>query len=202
MAKLIVGLGNPGEQYQNNRHNVGFMFIDYLLHFCVTRYTLHVTPFTNNKYVNSEIATIKIDNDNIILAKPQTFMNESGIAVASCVTRYTLHVTQDLIIVHDDLDIPLGMFKIQKGTGPQLHNGIESIEKHLKTKDFLRVRIGVDARPSNDPTRLQPISDAARYRMVPGETYVLSNFLPDEKNELPIIFSKIFTRIKNEFLII
>lgn len=173
--KLIVGLGNPGEQYKNNRHNVGFMFVDYLL----TQLTdSRINGFKSDKYLSSEVCHIPSE---IILTKPTTFMNRSGEAINSCVTRYMLHVTYDLIVVHDDLDIPLGKFKIQKGIGPKLHNGIASIEQHLKTKDFLRVRIGVDSRtPENH---------------IDGESYVLQNFLPEEKTIIQRLFSEIYNRL-------
>ena len=114
--KTLVGLGNPGDKYKSNRHNVGHMFIDYL------------------KTKNSELRTIKTD----------CFMNISGKFVSSCVTRYKLQVSRDLYIVHDDLDIPLSKYKIQFGTGPKLHNGILSIEEELGTSEFWRIRIGVD----------------------------------------------------------
>lgn len=190
--KLIVGLGNPGEKYKNNRHNVGFMFVDYLRETCNVK---HITQeerkvFKKNKYLQPEIAEYQIKLHatrytlhDFILAKPQTFMNNSGIAVKSCVTRYTLNVTRDLIIVHDDLDIPLGKFHIQKGVGPKLHNGIDSIEKEIGTKDFWRVRIGVDNR---DPKN-----------RIDGEAYVLQDFQPEEKKIVQQLFPVIFDRLKN-----
>ncbi|MBI4225727.1 aminoacyl-tRNA hydrolase [Candidatus Roizmanbacteria bacterium] len=168
---LIVGLGNPGEKYKNNRHNVGFMFVDYMA-----------------KLLNGSIAKKQFNNitiqqyNNLILAKPLTFMNHSGQAVTKILTDYRVPIT-DLLVVHDDLDIPIGKFKIQKGVGPRLHNGIESIEKSLGTKDFWRLRIGVDNRnPDN---------------WVDGETYVLNDFLLDEKKLLlKQVFPKILKRLK------
>ena len=201
--KLLVGLGNPGEKYKNNRHNVGFMFADYLVNELsllrpgdmsglrkgkqVCGFTLNgftVNGFKKDKYSHSELAKLVINNKEIILCKPQTFMNKSGLAVKSCVKRYTLNVTQDVIVVHDDLDIPLGKFKIQKGSGPKLHNGIESIEKSLASKDFLRVRVGID--------------DRQKIGWVDGETYVLQNFLPEERE---LLFDKAFPRLLSEIKI-
>jgi PTH1 family peptidyl-tRNA hydrolase len=173
--KLIVGLGNPGEEYKNNRHNVGFMFVDYLL----KNQRLRIKDqndnlkFKNNKYLLSNIYSL---SHNVILAKPQTFMNKSGDAVKKLTTTYSLSPS-DLIIIHDDLDIPLGKFHIQKSVGPKLHNGIESIEKILKTKDFLRVRIGVDNRLPE--------------KRINGETYVLQNFLEKEKTIINQTFPEI-----------
>ena len=157
--KIVVGLGNPGKKYQNNRHNVGHLFIDYLI----------------NQLKDSRINELKI-------IKTDCFMNESGVFIKKTlhVTRYTLH---DLIIVHDDLDIPFGKFHIQLGVGPKLHNGLESIEQHLKTNDFWRIRIGVDARTPQ--------------RSVDGETYVLKNFLTEEKIKLEKdIFPKLFLQFQ------
>lgn len=196
---LIVGLGNPGKKYQNNRHNVGFQFVDYLIEnlkilnpksqipnkFQVLNY-----KFQKDKYLDSEIARLLYDRTRVVLAKPQTFMNNSGLAVKKLATKLfppnTYYLTlNSLIIVHDDLDVPLGKFHIQFGVGPQLHNGLESIENHLKTKDFWRVRIGVDNR---------------QQKWIDGETYSLQNFLSQEKKLLETeIFPKIFTQLKLNF---
>ncbi len=177
---LIVGLGNPGEKYQNNRHNVGFMFVDFL----INQYQAPKAKF--DKYLHSEITQIKIDNQDVILAKPQTFMNNSGLAVKNNVERLTLDVKQDLIVVHDDLDIPLGKFKIQQGTGPILHRGINSIELALNDKNFSRIRVGVDNRPAGSS--------------FPGEAYVLENFKPEERDIIEQTFPLILERLKTQFL--
>lgn len=182
---LLVGLGNPGKKYQNNRHNVGFKFVDF------------IAPLLNCSMVKKEklFSTIKqSNNETIVLVKPNTFMNLSGLAVKKLISNYPLRTTPyPLTIIHDDLDIPFGKFHIQFSSGPQLHNGLESVEQHLKTKDFWRVRIGVDARTSE--------------RKIPGETYSLQNFLPEEKKLLETeIFPKIFEQLKidlkNQFKII
>jgi len=173
---LIVGLGNPDSKYQNNRHNVGFQFVNY------------IAPLIHCSIVRKEklFTTMKqLDSETIILAKPNTFMNNSGIAVRKLTDNFKIK-NEKLIIVHDDLDIPLGKFHVQFASGPQLHNGLESIEQHLKTKDFYRIRIGVDNR--------QPDIK------IPGETYALQNFLLDEKKVLETeIFPKIFTQMKLDF---
>ena len=171
---IIIGLGNPGPKYQNNRHNVGHMFIDYILKSQKSK--------VKNQNYNSKIKIMKTDS----------FMNASGIFVKKLTTTYLLQPT-NLIVIHDDLDIPLNKFHIQFASGPQLHNGLESVEQHLKTKDFWRVRIGVDNRPAE--------------QRIPGETYALQNFLPEEKKLLETeIFPKIFTQLKlhlkNQFKVI
>lgn len=161
---LIIGLGNPGQKYQNNRHNVGQLFIDYLL--------------------ENQKLKIKSQNDNskIKIVKTDCFMNVSGIFVKKIMGNGKREM-ENLIVVHDDLDIPLGKFHLQFASGPQLHNGLESVEQHLRTKEFWRLRIGVDARLPD--------------RKIAGETYSLQNFLPEEKKQLDeLIFPKILTQLK------
>jgi len=136
--KLIVGLGNPGQKYKNNRHNVGFMVVDELARHAPGK------PW--------------------ILFKPQKFMNRSGVEVKNLRVRNL----QDLFVVHDDLDIELGKFKISFGKGPKVHNGLRSIYEQLGTKDFWHVRIGID-------NRLKTGFKGT------GEEYVLQNFRPEEK---------------------
>lgn len=158
--KLIIGLGNPGVKYQNNRHNVGHMFVDYLI----------------NELTGSRV-------NGLFLAKTTTFMNLSGKSVQTLMQKHKAKL-EDLIIVHDDLDIPLGKFRIVKGYGPKLHNGIDSIEEKLGTRDFLRVRIGVDNRtPEN---------------RIPGIEYVLQDFGEEEKKAVLNIFSQIIELMKAE----
>ncbi|MDO8497862.1 MAG: aminoacyl-tRNA hydrolase [bacterium] len=187
--KVIVGLGNPGKKYKDTRHNVGFMFLDHLVEtFGLSDVKTANSEWKSDKYLLSEIYKTKFDNEDLFFAKPQTFMNKSGQAVKKLVTNYKLRVTSDLIVIHDDLDISLGKFKIQKGVGPKLHNGISSIEQHLRTQDFVRVRIGVDARTPDRP--------------VSGETYVLENFLPEEKKIIADVFQRILDRLRTEYFTI
>jgi PTH1 family peptidyl-tRNA hydrolase len=176
--KLIVGLGNPGEKYVKNRHNVGFMFADFL----AKKIEEEKTAFKEDKYTDSQVIKLNFKGEELIIAKPQTYMNRSGQAVSKLMKFYSIKI-EDLIIAHDDLDIPLGKSHIQTGVGPQLHNGLESIESHLKSKNFLRVRIGVDAR--------------TKERWIGGMTYVLSDFLNEEIKILEeIVFPKIADLLK------
>lgn len=164
---LIVGLGNPGIKYANNRHNVGHLFVNYIV----------------NELKGSRANELKI-------VKTDCFMNLSGIFVKKIIEKFKMK-NEKLIIVHDDLDIPFGKFHLQFSSGPLLHNGLESIEQHLKTKDFWRLRIGVDNRTLTNETRPE------RSRRIPGETYSLQNFLPDEKKLLETdVFPKIFAQLK------
>lgn len=153
--KLLVGLGNPGEKYQHNRHNIGFMFADFM---------------KNNE---------RMKHEKWIILKPQNYMNRSGEEVSKTAHFYKIE-PEDIFVAHDDLDIPLGKFKIQKGTGPKLHNGISSIEQLLGTNDFWRIRIGVENRGDN---------------RISGEVYVLQDFTNEERQTITSLFPEISTRL-------
>lgn len=158
---LIVGLGNPGEKYKLNRHNVGFMFIDALAK------KLEVNKFESSKHGKAEYASITTPKGKKVeLVKPQTFMNDSGFAVKYAKGKHKELKIEDIHVVHDDLDIPLGESKMQLAVGPKVHNGVRDIEEKLKSKNFWRLRIGVDNRDPNN--------------RIPGEAYVLQNFNKDE----------------------
>lgn len=173
--ELIVGLGNRGEKHIHNRHNAGFMMIDYIAR---EKYKISLKY---DKYVQSEIGVYERHDTKIILMKPQTFMNQSGDAVRACADRYSFNPTHDLFVIHDDLDIRLGEYKIQKGKGPKLHNGIASIEKALSASDFWRVRIGIDNRRTDN-------------RII-GEMYVLQDFEEKEREKLQAVFELVFKKL-------
>jgi len=146
---LIVGLGNPGKKYEKTRHNVGFMIIDEIAR------NFQFPTFNFQKKFNAQISERKIADRKIILAKPQTFMNNSGQTVKSLIKelinknnkRNTSAMAevlrQSLWVIHDDIDLPLGKIKIVKNRGSAGHKGVESIIKELKTKNFVRFRIGI-----------------------------------------------------------
>lgn len=182
MMKLIVGLGNPGVKYQNNRHNVGFMFIDYIVNELTGS---RVYEYSKNG--NAQYTWFDLKKEKLEFYKPQTFMNESGKSVRYALKKHPELKPADLYVVHDDLDIPLGKFRIHFGRGPRLHNGITSIENALSTKDFWRIRIGVDNRKQES--------------WIDGETYVLHSFTPDEKETVSKVFPEIFDRLKQAEMI-
>lgn len=134
--KLIVGLGNPGQEYANTRHNLGFIFVDKL------REELGLSAFAENKKFDAEIAEGNYAGAKILLAKPDTFMNLSGTAVKKIMDFCKL-TPEDLIIVHDDLDIPTGKYKIATDSSSAGHNGVQSIIDQLGTQNFRRIRIGI-----------------------------------------------------------
>ncbi len=178
----IVGLGNSEKHYHTHRHNVGFMFVDYL------STSLHHLPpfFKHDETLQSELVKSTFDNKELLLVKPMTFMNKSGVAVAKLFQTYKLKM-DDLVVVHDDLDIPLGKFKINRGVGPKLHNGIKSIEEYLGTHDFWRVRIGVENRPVG--------------HAISGEAYVLEDFMDDERTVINSLFPEIWKRVNTDLLL-
>jgi len=156
---LLIGLGNPGKKYENTPHNIGFMMLDAFA-------KKHAFPaFRAAKKLNAEISEDVIGDAKVILAKPQTFMNESGHAVQKLITSYQLPVT-NIIVIHDDIDIPLGELKIAVGRGSAGHKGVASIIQHLGTQDFARVRVGIKPADRALPPRsvdafvLKPFSKA------------------------------------------
>lgn len=137
--KLIVGLGNPGKEYENTKHNLGFRVVEEIN----SKLKDQNSKFTFDKLFQAEITKGKIEAEDVVLVKPQTFMNESGIAVKKIVTRFSLNVKKDLIVVHDDLTIDFGKLKISTGNSSGNHNGVQSVIDHLGTQDFIRVRLGI-----------------------------------------------------------
>ncbi|TSC56695.1 MAG: peptidyl-tRNA hydrolase, PTH1 family [Parcubacteria group bacterium Greene0714_21] len=162
---LIVGLGNPGKKYERTRHNVGFMVLD---------------------------ALKEVELPNAILAKLQTFMNNSGKAVKSLVAKYQIPNTKYLVVVHDDIDILLGKIKVSFGRGSAGHKGVESIIKELGTKNFTRIRIGI-----------QPTSSAggpATGKPKNVETFVLKSFTPKETTLLQPAIAQAFEALTKVLL--
>lgn len=160
--RIIIGLGNPEAKYEKTRHNIGFRIIDTL------RNKLSFEDWKLNKKLNCFISQEK----NLILAKPTTFMNNSGLAV-KLISDYFKINPQDILIIHDEIDLPFGEMKIQEGRGSAGHNGVQSIIDHLGTKDFLRLRIGI----KNE-------------QAVNLEQFVLENFSQEEEKQIETIIEK------------
>jgi len=134
-AFLVIGLGNPGLEYQFTPHNAGFLAIDRIAERC------GVT--VNNRRCRALTATARIAGQEVILAKPETFMNLSGIAVQALVKEFDADPLQDLIVLYDDLDLPLGRLQMKERGSPAGHNGARSVAGALKSDEWLRLRIGV-----------------------------------------------------------
>lgn len=154
--KLIIGLGNPGKKYEKTWHNLGFLAVENL------QKEFSFEKFKNNKKLQAEIAIGKIGYEKIILAKPQTLMNNSGIAVAT-LTKYYKIPLESIIVIHDDIDLPLGTIRIVRNSSAGGHNGVKSIIEKLKSPDFIRLKIGVKT---------------SRLKKVPAPDYVLEKFNP------------------------
>ena len=143
---LIVGLGNPGTKYSRTRHNVGFEAIELL----ATRLNATLKAGRDRALFAVVNTTANAQTKHLLLAMPTTFMNESGNAVGPLARRYAISDPLKIIVVHDELDLEPGVVKIKSGGGLAGHNGLASITQHLKTQDFLRVRIGVGKPPSKE----------------------------------------------------
>lgn len=136
--KLVVGLGNPGQEYSATRHNVGFMTVDYL----AERWGISAW---RNKF-DALVAEYRGD-EPILLIKPQTYMNLSGYSVSAAVNWYKVP-PQDIIVIYDDLDLPTGKLRLRARGGPGGHRGMESLLVHLGTEDFPRIRVGIGRPPA------------------------------------------------------
>ena len=168
---LIVGLGNPGQQYNGTRHNVGFMMLDYVAE-------KNNLTFTESKW-KALVSKALIWDESVVLLKPETYMNLSGTAVASAAHFYKLQPA-NIIVIHDDLDMELGRIKTVSGGGDGGHKGIRSITEQLGTKDFPRIKIGIGRPPS-------PVFP---------EKYVLGKFNSDEKEMIEQKLSVVFEGIR------
>jgi PTH1 family peptidyl-tRNA hydrolase len=134
--KLIVGLGNPGSKYEKTRHNFGWRVIDQL------QEHLKLTDWHSEKKIKSLICQASLNRQKIILAKPETLMNNSGLAVKKIANYYRIPI-EEVLVIHDDIDLPLGQIKIQRSRGAAGHKGVQSIINHLGSKDFIRMRMGI-----------------------------------------------------------
>lgn len=171
--KLIVGLGNPGGKYQKTRHNVGFVLIDKLAK------DLNL-EFRDNKSLHAEIATIKGD---FTLIKPQTFMNNSGLAVKAVMRKQGIK-PDNILVLYDDIDMELGKIRFKSGGSSGGHNGMQSVIDNLGTDKIARIKIGI-----------------GRSDRIPPDKYVLSNFSSEELKEVRISLESALELIKTKFLI-
>ena len=171
MMMLVIGLGNPGEEYKGTRHNVGYMVVDKLSKDLGLK-------FSEKGKFNAEIAK----GEEMVLVKPLSFMNKSGEVVSRLVNFYKVSL-DDVFIVFDDLDLRLGSFKMQKSKGPGDHNGLISVEKQLGDDDFWRLRIGIDNRVS---------------REVEGKDYVLSRIGKEEKKNIDKVIEEVVEKFKKK----
>ena len=162
---LVVGLGNPGAQYHGTRHNAGADVVALLA-------DRHGGRLKLSKGDRALVDSVQIGGRKVVLAFPQTYMNESGISVSSLARRHDIaEEPQRVVIVHDELDLPLGALKVKRGGGLAGHNGLRSVKDHLRTDAFLRVRIGIGKPPGKKQ----------------GAGHVLSRPSKSERTELEIM---------------
>lgn len=173
MSWIIVGLGNPGGAYANTRHNAGFMAIDFL-------HDHYFSSDWRKKLLAKTVhATSEIANQSVDLVKPQTFMNLSGRAVQRYIKSH--EAVAQLIVLHDDVHLPIGTFKVSIGRGDGGHNGVTSLIATLHSKEFIRIRIGVAPIPM----------EAIPTRKIKLDEFVLGKFLPSEREALEKIYPQI-----------
>lgn len=168
--KLIIGLGNPGKDYQNTRHNIGFMVIDNYL-----------GNVSFQKKFNAEYYETNINNEKVLFIKPLTFMNLSGNAVGEFVRFYKVDLS-DILVIHDDLDLSVGKYKVKTNSSSGGHNGIKSIISALNSENFARLKIGI----SNN-------------KDIDTKDYVLGRFSKEEINTYENLYPE-FNNIINDFL--
>lgn len=170
--KIIVGLGNPGNKYDKTRHNIGFMFLDFL----ANKYSIKI----DNKFKKSLIAELNVNDEKVILAKPQTYMNLSGDAVLELKNWYKVE-NKDIVVIYDDMDIQFGDTRYkEKGSGGT-HNGMKNVVQVLSSNEIPRLKIGTGGiKPENQDTI----------------SFVLSKFTKNEMEEISKIFSDANEKMK------
>jgi len=179
--KLIAGLGNPGRGYANNRHNVGFMCLNYFAKKQGIRF--------DKKRGKARIGIGEVAGTKVALARPQTYVNLSGQSVCLLVKKFDINLN-DLLVIHDDLDLPLGKIRIRQGGGSAGHKGVNSITTELGSQDFIRIRVGI-GRPS-------VTGGSAEIGEADIIAYVLSDFTREEKQPI----TQAITRVSEAVLCI
>ncbi len=172
--KLIVGLGNPGRDYANNRHNVGFI--------CLSHFAMTQGIQFDKKQGKARIGTGEVAGNKVVLAKPQTYMNLSGESVSRLIKKFDINLN-DLLVIHDDLDLPLGKIRIRHGVRWTTHKGVRSIRDELGSGDFSLLRVGIGR-----PVKNEDITKSSDDEII---TYVLGDFTPDEKQTIAQVIPKV-----------
>lgn len=181
-TNILIGLGNPGNKYAYTRHNVGFMFVDsYLSNRFGTDFA-NIPTVDNRSDASAEVLYYR--QDQLMVIKPQTFMNRSGAAVKQIISYYNPDVA-NVFVAYDDLDIALGKFKFGTEKTPKSHNGVNSIKAQLPSLSFQSIRIGIDNR-------------GELAGKITGEDYVLGKFTEEEKEWLQTTFAAISTQLNTQ----
>ncbi|MDF1615297.1 aminoacyl-tRNA hydrolase [Desulfurivibrio dismutans] len=175
--RLLVGLGNPGGEYELTRHNVGFIFADYLA-------DRHGISLKNEKKWDAEVGRGALWGQPVMLVKPLTYMNRSGLAVGK-IARFFQLDPASVVVFQDELDLPLGACRLAQGRGAGGHNGIKSVMDHLASRDFVRIRIGVGR-----PTASRAAAGFVLSRFSQSELQVLDKLLPFLEEGLETLFKR------------
>jgi len=170
--KLIIGLGNPGRTYANNRHNMGFMCLNYFAKTQGIRF--------DKKQGQARIGSGEIAGSKVVLAKPQTYMNLSGQSVSRLIKKFNIDLN-DLLVIHDDLDLPLGKIRIRQGGSSGGHKGIDSIISYLGSQNFPRLKVGIG----------RPLTSSAEINEKDTIAYVLSDFTAEEKQSVTQVIRRV-----------
>ncbi len=160
--KIIVGLGNPGEKYKQTRHNVGFLALDF--------YLRDKNPIACQSKFEAEICELHFGATKVYFVKPSTFMNLSGTAVRDITQFYKVDLSKDVLVIHDEKDLPFGELRATHSSSSAGHNGVQSIIDEMGAQDFHRLRVGIESRESNSP--------------LPTDAFVLENFSAEEFESL------------------
>lgn len=184
--KLVVGLGNPGDKYAGTRHNLGFDVVDAL----GKRVKGQGESWKYEEKFKSEVLNFTLNASRFTLVKPQTYMNKSGMAVKLFTTYYKLPTT-NIIVVYDELDLPLGKIKIRLGGAAAGHHGVESIIESLGTDKFNRVRLGIG--------NLRTQSGERKGQTVSAEKFVLSAFMHSEKPQVKHMIKQAIRSLTEKF---
>jgi PTH1 family peptidyl-tRNA hydrolase len=172
--KLIVGLGNPGRGHANNRHNVGFVCLN---HFARTQGIRF-----DKKQGKARIGSGEVAGSKVLLAKPQTYMNRSGQSVRLLVDKFNIN-PDNLLVIHDDLDLPLGKIRIRRGVGWTTHKGVRSVRDELGSGDFSLLRVGIGR-----PAKNEGFTEFSEDTII---NYVLGDFTPDEKQTITEVIPRV-----------
>lgn len=180
---LIIGLGNPGEKYKKSRHNVGFIFLDLIF-----------SGFEKEKYAEALISKQVLDGHEVILVKPQTYMNESGKSVSYLKEKYDIE-NENILVLYDDIDLPFGQIRISHDRGDGGHNGIKSLSSHLDSKDFTRLRFGI-APVGEDGTAIKPKGGFFTSTSRAVSNFVLKDFSENDLEKIKNLSPKVEKIIK------
>lgn len=187
--KLIIGLGNPGNNHLLTRHNAGFLCLDYL------QKEWSCDAFQTDKKMSAEISEGQIGRHKILLVKPATFMNASGTTVSQLVHFYKL-APEDIVVIHDDLDITPGTFKMTNSSRAAGHNGVSDVIEKLGTQDFTRIRLGIGRPDHIPPNAGSETGRPAKASCTSSHDFVLQKFSPEELATL----TALFPQVKDELL--